>query len=147
MLAEQIDFHRMYKIGPTAMALVTSDLVVIDANEEFEEYAGRPLEEVVGRNIFEVMPKVPLDPGGDPMWTPLEEAMTSGRREVTRLMRYDLEDPHEPGAFVEHWWAAIAQPLLGLAGKVEVIEVSFRDVTPIISQYQTMQADRSRSAE
>jgi hypothetical protein len=66
--------------------------------------------------------------------------MTSGRREVTKLMRCELEDPHEPGMFVEHWWAAVAQPLLGLGGEVEVIEISFRDVTPTISQYQEMQA-------
>jgi PAS domain S-box-containing protein len=69
MLAEQVDFHKMYKITPTAMALVPSDLTVIDVNEEFEGYAGRPQEDVVGRNIFEVMPKVPPDPGGDPVWS------------------------------------------------------------------------------
>jgi PAS domain-containing protein len=125
---------------------VTSELTIIDAHEEFEGYAGRPLAEVVGHNIFEVMPTAPVEPGCTPMWTPLEEAMTSGRREVTGLLSYDLEDPHDPGAFIEHWWAAVAQPLLGLAGEVEVIELSFRDVTPIISQSKARQAEDERSA-
>jgi hypothetical protein len=36
----------MYKIRPTAMALVSSDLTVIDINHEFEVYAGRAQEDV-----------------------------------------------------------------------------------------------------
>jgi PAS domain-containing protein len=145
MLAEQIDFERLYKIRPTAMALLRADLTVVDINEEFQADAGLPVEDIVGHNIFEVMPKVPTHPGGFPMWTPLEQAMTSGRREVTKLIRYDLEDRQDPGVFVEHWWAAVAQPLLSLDGEVELIELSARDVTPIISQYQAMQAERERA--
>jgi PAS domain-containing protein len=144
MLAEQVDFYRMYKVSPTAMALLTPDLTVIDINDEFQAYVGRPLDEVIGRNIFEVAPKMPEDPGGYPMWTPLEQAMTSGRRESAKLMRYDLEDPDQPGVFVEHYWTAVAQPIRGTDGRVEVIEVTAQDVTPIISQFRVMQAEQER---
>jgi len=140
MLAQPIDFYRMYKVSPTAMALLTPDLTVIDINDEFQANVGLPLEEIIGHNIFEVTPKVPEDSGGDPTWTPLEEAMTSGRRESAKLMRYDVEDPDHPGVFVERYWAAVAQPIPGADGQVEVIELSAQDVTPIISQFQAMQA-------
>ncbi len=146
MLAHEIDFYRMYKVGPTAMALLTPDLEIIDMNDEFQAYVGRPLEEVAGRNIFEITPKMPEDCGGEPMWTPLEAAMTSGRREAANLMRYDVEDPDHPGAFLERYWAAVAQPIRGPDGQVEVIELSARDITPIISQFRSMQAEEKRSA-
>jgi PAS domain-containing protein len=99
MLAQDIDFYRIFKMRPTEMALLTPDLEIIDMNEEFQAALGRPLEEVIGRNIFEVAPKMPEGPGGQPMWTPLETAMTSGRRETEGLMRYDVEDPDHPGVW------------------------------------------------
>jgi hypothetical protein len=101
---------------------------------------------VAGRNIFEITPKMPQGCGGEPMWTPLEAAMTSGRREAANLMRYDVEGPDHPGAFVERYWAAVAQPIRGPDGQVEVIELSARDITPIISQFRSMQAEEKRSA-
>jgi PAS domain-containing protein len=143
MLAHQIDLCRMYKIRPTAMALLTPDLKIIDINDEFQAYAGRPLDEVIGRNIFEVTPKMPEDAGGYPKWTPLEAAMTSGRREAAKLIRYDIEDPGHPGVFMERYWAAVAQPILGPHGQVEVIELSARDITPVIAQFLAMQAEES----
>jgi PAS domain S-box-containing protein len=145
MLADEIDFYRMYKTMPTAMALLTPDLEIIDVNDEFQANVGRQLEELVGRNIFEVSPKMPEDSGGQPLWTPLEAAMTSGRREAAELMRYDVEDPDHPGVFLERYWAAVAQPIRGPDGQVEVIEVSATDITPIVSHFQVMQSEEERS--
>jgi hypothetical protein len=41
MLAEEIDFHQVLKINPTAMALLTADLVIVDVNEAFLKDAER----------------------------------------------------------------------------------------------------------
>src|SRR5260370_30883314 len=90
--------------------------------------------------------EVAEDCGGEAMWTALEGGMTSGRREAANLMRYDVEDPDHPGAFLERYWAAVAQPIRGPDGQVEVIELSARDITPIISQFRSMQAEEKRSA-
>ena len=46
MLSEEIDLHKIFKINPTAMALLTADFEFIDANEEFLSAIGHPLEEV-----------------------------------------------------------------------------------------------------
>jgi PAS domain-containing protein len=140
MLAEGIDFHEMFKISTTAMALLTPDLVFIDANEEFLQGAGRELGELIGRNVFEAFPKVP-SAAGNPLWTPLEEAMTSGERQVDKLTRYDVEDPAAPGVFRERYWSSVVTPVRGLDGHVEVLELSAREVTSIIEQFQSMQAE------
>jgi PAS domain S-box-containing protein len=139
MLSEEIDFHDLFKINATAMALLTPNFEFIDANDEFLAAIGHPLEDLIGRNVFEVMPKMPEDPGGNPKWTALEAALTTRRREVYKLERYDIEDPARPGVFEERYWSSIVTPVLGLGGEVEVLELSAREVTPIIGQFQSLQ--------
>ena len=107
-------------------------------NDEFQAVSGRPLEELVGRNVFDVFPKMPPDPGGYPKWTALEKAQSSGRHETCSLTRYDVEDPAHPGVFREHDWCSEVTPLRGLDGQVEVLEFSAREVTPIIAQFKEL---------
>jgi PAS domain S-box-containing protein len=123
------------------MALLTADFEFIDANDAFLAATGHALEDVIGRNAFEVLPKMPEDPGGKPKWTALEAALTTKRREVYQLQRYDIEDPDHPGVFEERYWSSIVTPVRGLSGEVEVLEMSAREVTPIISQFESMQAE------
>lgn len=139
MLSEEIDFHKIFKINPTAMALFTPDLAFIDANDAFLAAIGHPLEDLIGRHAFEIAPKMPEDPGGNPKWTALEAALTTRHREVYQLERYDIEHPAHPGVFEERYWTSIVTPVLGDRGEVEVLEMSVREVTPIISQFQSLQ--------
>jgi PAS domain-containing protein len=136
MLAEEIDFHDIFKIHPTCMVLLNADLVILDANDEFLSAMGRKLEDLLGRNFYDEFPKLPEDSGGRPKWTALDEAMTSGRRQCDQLLRYDVEDPDHPGVFVERWITTLAQPIRGSDGHVQVIELSLRDITPVIDQYR-----------
>jgi PAS domain-containing protein len=136
MLAEEIDFHNLFKIHPTAMLLLTADLRIVDANDVFLAEIGRPLEELIGRNVYEEFQ--PGDCAGHPKWTALDEAMTSGRRQCDLLTRYDIEDPDHPGVFTEHWFTTLAQPFRGSDDAVQMIEVSMRDITPVIDQYRAL---------
>ena len=140
MLAEDIDFYQVFKIHPTSMVLLTADLEILDANDEFLTEVGRELEDLLGHNFFEEFPKMPEDPGGRPLWSALEAAACSGRREHNLLFRMDLEDPGHPGVFVEHYWSSVAQPVRGRDGRVDVIEFSVRDVTPLIAEYRVLQS-------
>ncbi len=139
MLAQDIDFYQVFKIHPTAMALLTADFEVIDVNDEMLRLAGRPLDEVVGRHAFEIFPKMPYEPGR-PKWTALEAAMTSGRHETNQLCRYDTEDPAHPGVFRERYWSSSVTPLRGTDGRVEFLEFSVREATAIIEQFRSLQA-------
>jgi len=141
MLAQEIDFQDIFKLHPTGMLLLSADLVILDANDAFLADVGRDLEELIGHNFYDEFPKLPADPGGSPKWTALDEAITSGRRQCDQLIRYDLEDPDHPGVFVEHWVTALAQPIRGYDGCVQVMELSVRDITPIIHQYQALQRE------
>lgn len=140
MLAEEIDFYRLFRLNSTAMALLTADLAFIDANDAFLEDTSHKLDDVVGHNAFEILPKMPLDPGGLPKWTALEAALTSRHREVITLQRYDIPDPDHPGAYRERWWSSVVTPIRGVDGEVEYLELSAREVTPIIQHYERLKA-------
>jgi PAS domain-containing protein len=140
MLAEDIDFYQVFKIHPTGMVLLTADLEIVDANDEFLEQSGRDLDDLIGHHLFEEFPKMPARPGGGDAWTAVEAAMTSGHREHNLLFREDIEDPDHPGVFVEHYWSSVAQPIRGRDGNVDMIEYSLRDVTPIIHEYRVLQS-------
>jgi hypothetical protein len=51
----------------------------------------------------------------------------------------DVEDPRQPGVFTEHYWSSVAQPIRDLQGHVEMIELSVRDVTPVIAEYRHLE--------
>ena len=78
MLAEDIDFYQVFKIQPTSMLLLTADLEIVDANEEFLKVCGRQLDDLTGHNFFEAFPKMPECACVDAAWSAMEAAMTSG---------------------------------------------------------------------
>jgi PAS domain-containing protein len=135
----EIDYRRVFKISPTAMALLTPDLVILDANDEFLADLGRQLSDLVGHNVFTVLPKMPPGPAG-PKVTALERALASREREVLELTRYDFEDPGRPGVFEERYWSSVATPLCGPDGEIEMLELSAREVTAVIAHFRSMQA-------
>jgi len=147
MLAEEIDFFRIFRVHPTAMALLTADLEIIDANDEFLAVVGHPLEELVGRNIFAVAPKMPPEQGGHAHWTALEEAQASGRHETLSLTRYDIEDPARPGVFQERYWSSAVTPVRGRDGRIEVLEFSAREVTPVIAEFIKLQNEQGQAEQ
>jgi PAS domain-containing protein len=134
MLAKEIDFHHVFKINPTAMALLTADLLIVDVNDAFLKDTQRPYDAVTGRNFFELFPKEPNDPG-NPKWTVMEAAVASGQQECDKLTRYDVEDSATPGLFQERWWSATVTPIRGSDGQVEMPELSVREATAIITEY------------
>jgi PAS domain S-box-containing protein len=143
MLSEEVDIHEIFKIHPTAMALLTPEFEFIDANDEFLAATGHPWEDVIGHHAFEIVPKMP----NAYKWTALEAALTSGRREVYQLQRYDTEDPDHPGVFEERWWTSIVTPVHAVGGEIAVLELSAREVTRIINLYRALTAAEAAEAK
>lgn len=145
MLAQDIDFHEIFRVSPTGMAVLTADLFFVDVNDQFLAEAGRQLEELIGHNFFEIFPKMPTELA-DTEQMVLEEAFDTGRRAQVNLGRYDVEDPASPGTFITHYWSSVVQPIRGHDGRVEVYELSVRNLTPVIAEYNARWASRESPA-
>ncbi|MFJ3894927.1 PP2C family protein-serine/threonine phosphatase [Streptomyces sp. NPDC090083] len=140
-----IDHAAVFRALPGMVALLTPELVYIDANEDFERLSGRTREELIGRYIFDVFPENPGDPAAAGMRETRESmlrAVTTGERDTMALLRYDIEDPVRPGRWVEHFWSPVNAPVLGPDGKVALIVHRVEEVTEFIRAFGGRADDR-----
>lgn len=59
MREPRIDYAAVFRALPGMVALLTPDLVYVDANEDFLRLAGRTREQLLGRYMFDVFPRTP----------------------------------------------------------------------------------------
>ena len=67
MREPQIDYAAVFQALPGMVALLTPDLVYVDANDDFLRLSGRTREQLLGRYIFDVFPENPDDPAATGM--------------------------------------------------------------------------------
>ncbi|WAZ19153.1 SpoIIE family protein phosphatase [Streptomyces cinnabarinus] len=134
----QIDYAAVFHALPGMVALLTPDLVYVDANDDFLRLAGRTREQVLGRYIFDVFPENPNEPAAAGMRETresMERALATGERDTMALLRYDIEDPHRPGQWQEHYWSPVNAPVLGPDGRAVLIVHRVEEVTDLIRAF------------
>jgi len=143
MTMPDIDYEAVFRALPGPTLLLTPDLVILDANQDFLTTLGREPHEVIGLNVFDAFPTSPADPdrlGERRLRASLESVVATGERDTMELMRYDIEAPGRPGLFEERYWAVINTPVLGPAGEVILIENRSEEATFIVRQVLKSQA-------
>ncbi|MFI7501693.1 PP2C family protein-serine/threonine phosphatase [Streptomyces sp. NPDC049687] len=147
----QIDYAAVFRALPGMVALLTPDLVYVDANDDFVRLAGRTREELVGRYIFDVFPENPGEPAAAGMRetrASMLRTVATGERDTMALLRYDIEDPQRPGVWQEHYWSPVNAPVLGPDGQVALIVHRVEEVTELIRAFGGPGGDsRSRVLE
>ncbi|WP_331749063.1 SpoIIE family protein phosphatase (plasmid) [Streptomyces chartreusis] len=148
MRKPQIDYAAVFHALPGMVALLTPDLVYIDANEDFLRLAGRTREQLLDRYIFDVFPENPNDPAAAGMRETRESMLrvvATGERDTMALLRYDIEDAERPGHWVEHFWSPVNAPVLGPDGRVVLIVHRVEEVTELIRARGRTGSDSSRA--
>ncbi|MEW1828192.1 SpoIIE family protein phosphatase [Streptomyces sp. NPDC088196] len=141
----EIDYEAVFRDLPGMVALLTPELVYVDANQDFERLSGRKREELVGRYIFDVFPENPKDPAAAGMRETRESmlrAATTGERDTMALLRYDIEDPLRPGRWVEHFWSPVNAPIRDRNGEVTLIVHRVEEVTEFVRAIGGRAGDR-----
>ncbi len=135
MKEQAIDYEAVFQALPGMVALLTPDLVYVDANEDFQRLSGRDRAQLVGHYIFDVFPDNPNDPAATGMrdvQASMLRVVATGERDTMALQRYDLEDPLRPGHWAERYWSPINAPVVGPDGKVALILHRVEEVTELI---------------
>jgi serine phosphatase RsbU (regulator of sigma subunit) len=130
-----VDYGAVFQSLPGMVALLTPELVYVDANEDFQRLSGRTRAQLVGRYIFDVFPDNPNDPAATGMrdvQASMQRVVATGERDAMALQRYDVEDPLVPGQWEERYWSPINAPVLGPDGKVALIVHRVEEVTELI---------------
>ncbi|WP_328337154.1 SpoIIE family protein phosphatase [Streptomyces violaceus] len=130
-----IEYATVFQALPGMVALLTTEFVYADVNEEFVRLSGRPREQLIGHYLFDVFPDNPNDPAATGMRNleaSLCRVLATGERDTMALQRYDVEDPERPGEWEERYWSPVNAPLLGPDGKVALILHRVEEVTELI---------------
>ena len=135
MRKPQIDHAAVFRALPGMVALLTPELVYADVNDDFVRITGRSREQLIGRYIFDAFPENPNDDAASGMRETRESmlrAVATGERDTMAVLRYDIEDPHRPGVWHEHFWSPVNAPVLGADGKVTLLVHRVEEVTELI---------------
>ncbi|MCL7382585.1 SpoIIE family protein phosphatase [Streptomyces sp. 35G-GA-8] len=135
MTEPQIDYAAVFQALPGAVALLTPQLVYVDANEEFLRMVARSREQVISSYLPDDFRDNPDDPAAiviPNVQASLLRAAESGKRDTLALQRADLEDPDRPGVWDERYWSSINVPILGPDGKVTLLLHRAEEVTELI---------------
>lgn len=135
MEEKAIDYEAVFRSLPGMVALLTPELVYVDANEDFQRLSGRSRAELAGRYIFDVFPDNPNDPAATGMRdvrASMLRVVDTGERDTMALQRYDVEDPTRPGHWEERYWSPINAPVLGPDGRVAFVLHRVEEVTELI---------------
>jgi PAS domain-containing protein len=134
-LTTHVDYKAAFKCLPGAVALLSPELVILDVSNGYLDAAGRRPEDIVGRNILEAFPENPRDPedaGPRDLRESLETVVATNEPDHISPMRYDVEDPGNPGEFEERYWAIANTPVCTEDGKVCMIVHMAQEVTHLV---------------
>ncbi|MGW5422946.1 PP2C family protein-serine/threonine phosphatase [Streptomyces sp. NPDC003943] len=129
------DYAKVFRALPGMVALLTPDLVYVDANDDFLRLSGRTREQLVGHYLFDVFPDNPRDPaatGVRNLAASLRRVLETGERDSMAPQRYDVESPERPGEWDVRYWSPVNAPVLGPDGRVELLVHRVEEITELI---------------
>ncbi|MFF1653788.1 PP2C family protein-serine/threonine phosphatase [Streptomyces sp. NPDC058255] len=150
MAVPGIDYAAVFRALPGMVALLTPQLVYVDANEEFLRLSGRTREQVVDRYLFDVFPDNPNDPtatGTRDLCASLRRVLATGERDAMAPQRYDVQCADRPGHWEQRYWSPVNVPVHGPDGKVVLLVHRVEEVTELIRSRSGPRGTRARVLE
>jgi PAS domain S-box-containing protein len=141
MREQQIDYRAVFLNIPVPALLLTTQFVIADVNLNYLQVAGRTREELLGRNLFDAFPDNPSDPdatGVRNLTASLRRVLATGQPDVMHPQKYDVEVGGS-GVFERRYWTQVNAPILGSAGRVELIVHTAEDVTDRVRKFVAAQ--------
>lgn len=141
----EVDYRSLFEVSPNAYMVLDRELRYVAANPVYLRETGSRLEQLLGRQIFELFPHDPDDPDNLParmLLRSLERVLATGERDHLALIPYRV--PREvDGQLVteDRFWSATHSPVLGADGRVAFILQHTVDVTEL----HAMARDREAS--
>ncbi|MFJ3669469.1 PP2C family protein-serine/threonine phosphatase [Streptomyces sp. NPDC090106] len=145
-----IDYAGVFQAFPGMVAVLTPELVYVDANEEFVRMSGRSREQLVGNYLFDVFPDNPDDPAASGMRNlaaSLHRVLATGERDTMAVQRYDVQSLEQPGCWDERYWSPVNAPVFGPDGKVALLVHRVEEVTEFVRARGGPVGTRARALE
>lgn len=135
-------YQRVFESSPVSEYLVSPSFTLLAVNEAFCRLCGRPREQLVGRNLFDVYPD-PHASGEQTVRASIERVIATGQPHALPLQRYPVEVTAPDGTPIsrDRYWSAISAPVADSEGRLLCVAHSTIDVTDLWSVPDSLDGD------
>ena len=127
------DFQSLFESSPGIYLILLPDLTITAVSDAYLKATMTNRNEITGRNLFDVFPDNPDDPGATGVSNLRQSLNIVLEKKIAHTMavqKYDIRRPD--GAFEERFWSPLNKPVLNDAGKVVYIIHRVEDVTEFV---------------
>jgi signal transduction histidine kinase len=128
-------FENLFESLPGLYLVLTPELKIVTASNEYLKATMTTLEGITGRDLFEVFPDNPDDmdaSGVSNLQASLNRVRQTKAIDVMAIQKYDIRRPD--GIFEEHYWSPRNSPVFGEDNKMEYIVHRVENVTDFMRQ-------------
>ena len=140
---QEPDFRTLFESVPGAFLVLTADLVIVAASDEYLRDTATTRREIVGRGIFDIFADNPADAeatGVADLRASLDRVRRDRVPDTMAVRRYDISRPESEGGGAEaRYWSRVNSPAFDTRGALAYIIHKAEDVTEYIrlKQHET----------
>src|SRR5690242_2811144 len=119
------DFQLLFESSPGLYLVLSPSLEIVAVSDAYLKATMTSREEIVGREIFDVFPDNPSDPGADGVGNlsaSLKRVLQKKQFDAMAVQKYDIQRPlSEGGGFEARYWSPLNSPVLDKNNRIEYI--------------------------
>src|SRR5690606_11719562 len=136
-MGESTDYRRVFEQAPGLFLIVRPDpaFTVVDASDAYLRATFTPRETIVGRGLFDLLPKEPAATRAIAalrLRRSFERVIATGGADAMQIQRFDVLRPGPENGTVERYWSAVNSPVLSADGSLLYILHAIEDVTEFV---------------
>src|SRR6185369_6834557 len=133
---QTIDFRHLFESGQSLQLILTPAFEIVAVSDAHLRATMTERSHVIGRNVFDVFPDNPKDPGATGarlLRESLETVLRTRQPHTMAVQKYDIRRPEsEGGEFEERFWTPVNSPIMNAQGEVIYILNRVEDVTEFV---------------
>lgn len=123
-----VDYGRIFEALPSPFMILDRNLRYVAANPAYLATTGRPLDQLLGENIFSLFPN--SDESGRKLLASFQRVLASGEPDTLPYLPYPIAGAD--GQLEMRYWTAVHVPIVGDDGTVHFVMQNTVDVTELV---------------
>lgn len=140
----------LFESAPGLYLVLTPNFTIVAVSDNYLRATMTVREKILGRDLFDVFPDNPDDPGATGtrnLRASLEQVLRTKQPDTMAVQKYDIRRPEsEGGGFEERFWSPVNSPVVGPDRDVAFIIHRVEDVTEFV-RLKHLDTEQTRRAE
>jgi PAS domain S-box-containing protein len=130
------DFRLLFEAGGACCLALAPDFTIVAVTDDYLRATMTTRPEIEGRNLFDVFPDNPDDPGATGtknLRASLERVLALKQSDAMPIQKYDIRRPAAlGGGFEERHWSPVNSPVVDTKGQIAYVIHRVEDVTELV---------------